>query len=84
MGFRRAQFAVIVSTQAKASTHEYDRTITVANGKNLFSKLLSTLAVELRADTVRILDQTANSEPGEATQMTTEDDVPALRGLVRR
>jgi single-stranded DNA-binding protein len=65
-----------VLVQGELTTREYDRTITVPNGKKSIEHVIQQLAVELKADTIRILDRTGNSESSEATQAVAEDDVP--------
>jgi single-stranded DNA-binding protein len=65
-----------VFVQGELSTREYERTIAIPNGKKSIEHIIQQLAVELKADTIRMLDRTGNSEPSEATQMITEDDVP--------
>jgi single-strand DNA-binding protein len=65
-----------VFAQGELSTREYEHTIAIPNGKKSVEHVIQQLAVELKADTIRILDRTGNSEPSEATQTVTEDDVP--------
>ena len=65
-----------VFVQGELSTREYERTLAVPNGKKSIEHVIQQLAVELKADTIRIFDRTGSSEPSEATQTVTEDDVP--------
>ena len=65
-----------VFVQGELTTREYDRTITVPNGKKSIEYVIQQLAVELKADTVRVLDRIGNSEPSAATHTVAEDDVP--------
>ncbi len=65
-----------VFVQGELSTREYDRTITIPNGKKSIEHVIQQLAVELKADTIRILDRTASSEAGEAIQPAADEDVP--------
>jgi single-strand DNA-binding protein len=65
-----------VFVQGELSTREYDRTVTVPNGKKSIEHVIRQLAVELKADTVRILDRTGNTDPGAAAQPPAEEDVP--------
>ena len=65
-----------VFVQGELSTREYDRTITIPNGKKSIEHVIQQLAVELKADTIRILDRTASSETGEAIQPAADEDVP--------
>ena len=65
-----------VFVQGELTTREYDRTITVPNGKKSIEHVIRQLAVELKADTVRILDRTGSADPGVAAQPVADDDVP--------
>jgi single-strand DNA-binding protein len=65
-----------VFVQGELSTRQYERMITVPNGQKSIQHVIQQLAVELKADTIRILDRTGNSEPSETTEQLTEDDVP--------
>jgi single-strand DNA-binding protein len=65
-----------VFVQGELSTRDYDRTIAIPNGKKFLEHVIQQLVVELKADTIRTLDRTGKSEPSEATQTVTEDDVP--------
>jgi hypothetical protein len=62
--------------QRELSTSHTHGTIAIPSGKTSIERVIQQLAVELKADTIRILDRTGNSEPSEATQTVTEDDVP--------
>ena len=64
-----------VFVQGELTTREYDRTIEVPNGKKTIEHVIQQLAVELKADTIRLLDRTSNSGASEAPA-TTDDDVP--------
>ena len=66
-----------VFVQGELTTREYGRTITVPSGKKSVEHVIQQIAVELRADTIRILDRVGNSEPSEATQPVTEDEAPS-------
>ena len=61
--------------QGELTTREYDRTITVPNGKRSIEHVIQQLAVELKADTIRLLDRAANSQPSEPAQPA-DDEVP--------
>jgi single-strand DNA-binding protein len=65
-----------VFVQGELTTREYDRTIAVPSGKKSIEHVISQLVVELRADTVRILDRADRSEASEAPQQPAEDDAP--------
>jgi hypothetical protein len=47
-------------------TREYERTIQVPNGKKTIDHKIQQLAVEIRADIIRVLDRSPKSESGEA------------------
>jgi single-strand DNA-binding protein len=65
-----------VFVQGELTTREYDRTIKIANGEKPIEHVIQQLVVELKADTIRVLDRDDNSEPSEATRTVTEGDVP--------
>ena len=65
-----------VFVQGELSTREYDRTITIPNGKKSIEHVIQQLAVELKADTIRVLDRNASPEPSEAAQELPEGHVP--------
>jgi single-strand DNA-binding protein len=67
----------LVLVQGELNTREYDRTIHVPNGKRSIEHVIQQLAVELKADTIRILDRTGNSDPTAALELATEDEVPS-------
>jgi single-strand DNA-binding protein len=58
-----------VFVQGELSTREYERTIQVPNGKKTIEHVIQQLAVELKADTIRLLDRSsANAEPSDAAE----------------
>ena len=61
--------------RGELTTREYDRTIQVPSGKKTIDYVIQQLAVELKADTIRLLDRTSNSAASEATSAD-DDDVP--------
>jgi hypothetical protein len=63
------------SLQGELTTREYDRTIQVPSGKKTIEHVIQQLAVELNADTIRIIDRASNSGASEAPAAT-DDDVP--------
>jgi len=63
-----------VFVQGELTTREYDRTIQVPSGKKTIEHVIQQLAVELKADSIRILDRASNSDAREAA--STDDDVP--------
>ena len=64
-----------VFVQGELTTREYDRTIQVPNGKKTIDHVIQQLAVELKADTIRLLERAGNSGASEAPAAT-NDDVP--------
>ena len=53
----------LVFVQGQLTTHEYDRTIKVpAGGKKVIEHVVKQLVVEVKADTIRILDRSANAD----------------------
>lgn len=67
----------LVFAQGELNTREYDRTIRVPNGKKSIEHVIQQLAVELKADTIRILDRTGNSDQSDPAEPVTEDEVPS-------
>lgn len=66
-----------VFVQGEISTREYDRPIKVANGKKVIEHVVPQLVVELKADTIRILDRsTANGEQRDATEQSPDEQAP--------
>ena len=57
-----------VFVQGELNTREYDRTIKVPNGKKTIEHSIRQLVVELRADTIRLLDRaSAVDQPADAS-----------------
>jgi single-strand DNA-binding protein len=65
-----------VFVQGELTTREYDRTITVPTGKKSVEHVIQQLAVELKADTIRILDRIGDSESPETAESTFEGGGP--------
>ena len=65
-----------VFVQGELTTREYDRTIQVASGKKSIEHVIQQLVVELKADTVRVLDRSSNGEQVSANEAANEDEVP--------
>lgn len=65
-----------VFVQGELTTREYDRTITVPAGKKSVEHVIQQLAVELKADTIRLLDRSANSDTTAAAEPAADEDVP--------
>ena len=64
-----------VFAQGELTTREYDRTIQVPNGKKTIEHVIQQLAVELKAERIRLRDRSSNSAASEATS-DNDDDVP--------
>jgi single-strand DNA-binding protein len=63
----------LVFVQGQLSTHEYDRTMKVpAGGKKVIEHVIKQLVVELKADTIRVLDRSANTDQDAAEPEPTE------------
>jgi hypothetical protein len=52
----------LVFVQGEVSTHDYDRKIKVGTGKNTAEHTIKQLVVELKADTIRLLDRSSNTD----------------------
>jgi single-strand DNA-binding protein len=65
-----------VFVQGELTTREYDRTITVPTGKKSVEHVIQQIAVELKADMIRILDRNVTSAASESVAPIAEDDVP--------
>jgi single-strand DNA-binding protein len=67
-----------VFVQGELTTREYDRTIDVPTGKKAIKHVIKQLVVELKADTIRILDrQNANVEHSDAAaDVPPDEEVP--------
>jgi single-strand DNA-binding protein len=50
-----------VFVQGELTTREYDRTIAVPNGKKSIEHVIQQLAVELKADRIRVLDRSGSA-----------------------
>ena len=59
-----------VFVQGELTTREYDRTIKVPNGKKVIEHVMKQPVVELKADTIRILDRSSNGERDAAEAQT--------------
>ena len=60
-----------VFVRGQLLTREYDRTIKVPNGKKVIEHVMKQLVVELKADTIRILDRSSNGERDAAEPQST-------------
>jgi single-strand DNA-binding protein len=59
------------------ATREYDRTIQVPSDKKTIEHVIPQLVVELKADTVRLLDRSISAEPTGASELSNHDEVPS-------
>jgi hypothetical protein len=64
-----------VFVQGELNTRQYDRTIKVPNGKKVIEHVIPQLAVELRADSIRILDR-SNSNGAQSDSAEPPADEP--------
>ncbi len=64
----------LVYVQGELVTREYDRTIKVPNGKKTIEHTIKRLVVELKADTIRILDRSKSN--GDTTDAPSDNEVP--------
>jgi len=67
----------LVFVQGELSTREYDRAIRIPSGKKSMEQVIQQIAVELKADTIRILDRAGNSDQSEAVEPLAEEEVPS-------
>jgi single-stranded DNA-binding protein len=62
--------------QGELTTRAYDRTIAIPNGKKSIEHVIQQLAVELKADAIRLLDRAGSADQSEGAQQPAEEDVP--------
>ena len=62
----------LVYVQGELVTREYDRTIKVPNGKKTIEHTIKQLVVELKADTIRILDRSKSNADKKDVSADTE------------
>lgn len=62
----------LVFVQGELTTHEYDRKIKVGSGKTAAEHTIKQLVVELKADTIRFLDRSSNTDRDVNEPETTE------------
>jgi len=66
-----------VFVQGELQTREYERTIQVPSGKKFIEHKIKQLVVEIKADTIRVLDRSSKAESGSAeTQPDNTEDIP--------
>jgi hypothetical protein len=66
-----------VFVQGELTTREYDRAIQVPSGKKTIEHVIQQLAVELKADTIRLLDRSSSAEQTDESATTGHAEVPA-------
>jgi single-stranded DNA-binding protein len=64
----------LVYVQGELVTRDYDRTIKVPNGKKTIDHTIKQLVVELKADTIRILDRSKSNS--DATDAPSDNEAP--------
>lgn len=65
-----------IFVQGELTTREYARTISVPNGKKSIDHVIQQLVVELKAETIRVLDRAGSAQSGEVAEQPTDEDVP--------
>ena len=66
-----------VFVQGELTTREYDRTIQVPSGKKTIDHVIQQLAIELKADSIRLLDRTTTGDPANGDQDSDDSSGPA-------
>jgi single-strand DNA-binding protein len=66
-----------VFVQGELTTREYDRTIQVPSGKKAIAHVIQQLIVELKADTVRLLDRSSGAQPETSSEAPDQNEAPA-------
>ncbi|MBV8811595.1 MAG: hypothetical protein JO033_23250 [Acidobacteriaceae bacterium] len=64
------------SPRDELTTREYDRAVTVPNGKKSIEHVIQQLIVELKAETIRVQERTGNAQSVEVAEQRTDEDVP--------
>jgi single-strand DNA-binding protein len=65
-----------VFVQGELTTREYDRTITVPVGEKTVEHVIQQVVVELKAETIRILDRGGNTASAQPADLLDDEDVP--------
>ena len=69
--------------QGEHQTRQYDKTIQIPNGKKKSEQVIKATAVELKADTIKLLDRASNasaySGEGERNSGRKSNGIPAGR-----
>ncbi len=65
----------LVFVQGELTTREYDRTIKVTVSKKSIDHVIQQLVVELKADAIRVLDRSVNSQ-SDAAEPIHDEEVP--------
>ena len=66
-----------VFVQGEITTREYDRTIQVPSGKKAIEHVIQQLVVELKADTVRLLERPSSAQSASESGLSDHDEVPS-------
>lgn len=66
-----------VFVQGELTTREYDRSIEVSSGKKAIAHVIPQLVVELKADTVRLLDRSSGAQPETSSEASNPNEAPA-------
>jgi single-strand DNA-binding protein len=67
----------LVFVQGELSTREYERAIRIPTGRRSIEHVIQQIAVELKAETIRILDRAGNSDQSDAAEPAAEEEAPA-------
>ena len=66
-----------VFVQGELSTREYNRTTQVPSGKKTIEHVIQQPVVELKADTIRLLDRSGGSQAATCSDAPDENERPA-------
>jgi single-strand DNA-binding protein len=66
-----------VFVQGELTTREYERTIQVPNGKKTIEHAIQQLVVELKAETVRLLDRSSETQPETTSEAPDQNEAPS-------
>ena len=66
-----------VFVQGEVTTREYERTIQVPSGKKTIEHVIQQLVVELKAETVRLLERPSSAQSASESGLSDHDEVPS-------
>jgi single-strand DNA-binding protein len=66
-----------VFVQGELTTREYELTIQVSSGKKTIEHVIQLLVVELKAETVRLLDRASETQPETPSEAPDQNEAPA-------